>query len=142
MRIAIIGSRTLLVESLEAFVPPEVTEIVSGGARGVDQCARQFAELHSYKYIEFLPDYGKYGKRAPLVRNDEIVEYSDLVLAFWDGKSTGTKYVIDKCKERGVPVKIFLYNKHPNEKNSLLFGSRRVMNTLPKHKEGIQWTRT
>ena len=50
----------------------------------------------------------KYGKAAPLKRNITIIEYADLVLAFWDGKSRGTKFVIDQCKRLGVPVKVFV----------------------------------
>ena len=110
MKVAVIGSRNLRVEYLEAFIPPETTEIVSGGAKGIDTCAREFAEANEYTYTEFLPDYDKHGKAAPLRRNDEIIEYSDLVLAFWDGKSRGTKYVIGACKNRGVSVKVFVNN--------------------------------
>lgn len=111
IKVAVVGSRSLAVDVLEAFIPPETTEIVSGGAKGIDTCAREFAQANEYKFTEFLPDYKKYGRAAPLYRNTEIVDYSDLVLAFWDGKSTGTKDVIDKCKERGVPVKVFLNNE-------------------------------
>ena len=57
---------------------------------------------------EFLPEYEKYGRRAPLVRNDLIVDYADVVLAFWNGKSTGTKYVIEKCKAKNKKVRIFI----------------------------------
>jgi len=53
-------------------------------------------------------DYDKYGRSAPLNRNITIIENSDLVLAFWDGKSRGTKFVIDYCKSCGIPIKIFL----------------------------------
>jgi hypothetical protein len=85
-----------------------VTEIVSGGARGVDTCAREYALAKGIKLTEFLPEYDKYGRGAPLRRNITIIEYADLVLAFWDGSSHGTKYVIDNCKKRGVPVKVYV----------------------------------
>lgn len=107
MRVAIIGSRNLQVENLGQYLPQETTEIVSGGARGIDTCARQWANSHSIKLTEFLPEYEKYGRSAPLRRNITIIQNADLVLAFWDQKSRGTKFVIDKCKELGVPVKIF-----------------------------------
>ena len=110
MKVAVIGSRDLQVEYLEAFIPPEATEIVSGGAKGIDTCAREFALANDIKLTEFLPDYDKHGKSAPLERNIQIIEYSDLVLAFWDGKSRGTEHVIDTCKERGDPIKVFLNN--------------------------------
>lgn len=116
MKVAIIGSRNLQVDHLEAFIPPEATEIVSGGAKGIDTCAREFALANNIKLTEFLPDYDKHGKSAPLERNIQIIEHSDLVLAFWDGKSRGTKYVIDTCKERGVPIKVFLNDPASEQK--------------------------
>ena len=109
MKVAIIGSRNLGVIDLENFLPENVTEIVSGGARGVDTCAREYALTHNIKLTEFLPDYNRYGRGAPLKRNLEIIAYADLVLAFWDGKSRGTKYVIDNCKKQDVPIRVYLY---------------------------------
>jgi len=92
------------VDHLEDYLPEDVTEIVSGGARGVDTCAREYALAHGLKLTEFLPEYKKYGRAAPLRRDITIIEHADLVLAFWDGKSRGTKYVIDNCKKRNIPV--------------------------------------
>ncbi len=109
MKVAIIGSRNLGVIGLENFLPENVTEIVSGGARGVDTCAREYAQSHNIPLKEFLPDYSRFGRSAPLKRNLEIIAYADLVIAFWDGASHGTKYVIDNCKKQGVPVRVFLY---------------------------------
>ncbi|MBQ6824905.1 MAG: DUF2493 domain-containing protein [Clostridia bacterium] len=108
MKVAIIGSRNLKVANLGKFLPPETTEIVSGGARGIDQCARRYALAHGIKLTEFLPDYESYGRGAPLRRNIQIIDYSDLVLAFWDGSSHGTRFVIEKCKERNTHVRVFL----------------------------------
>lgn len=104
MRVAVIGSRGLSIENLEDYLPENVSEIVSGGARGVDTSARRFAQTHGIKLTEFLPDYEKYGRSAPLKRNITIIENADMVLAFWDGKSRGTKFVIDNCKKRNIPV--------------------------------------
>lgn len=107
MKVAVIGSRGLSVKDLGKYLPENTTEIVSGGARGVDTSAKEYAKEHGIKLTEFLPEYEKYGKVAPLKRNVTIVEYADVVLAFWDQKSRGTKFVIDQCKKTGVPVKIF-----------------------------------
>ncbi|MBE6757927.1 MAG: DUF2493 domain-containing protein [Ruminococcaceae bacterium] len=107
MKVAVIGSRGLIVPDLERYLPADVTEIVSGGARGVDTSAARWARANGIPLTEFLPKYEIYGRRAPLVRNVTIVEYSDLVLAFWDGRSRGTAFVIEQCRARGVPVKIF-----------------------------------
>lgn len=108
MKVAVIGSRGLEINDLEKFLPPETTEIVSGGARGIDQCARRYANAHGIKLTEFLPDYATYGRSAPLLRNLTIIEYSDLILAFWDGHSRGTEFVIDRCRKQNRPIRIFL----------------------------------
>ena len=107
MKVAVIGSRGLAIDDLGKYLPPDTTEIVSGGARGVDTSARIYARQHGIKLTEFLPDYTTHGRQAPLIRNIEIIEYSDVVLAFWDGVSNGTAFVINNCRKRNVPVRIF-----------------------------------
>ncbi len=111
MRVAVIGSRGLTVDNLEKYLPDDTTEIISGGARGVDASAREYAQRHGLKLTEYLPEYSKYRRSAPLKRNLTIIENADLVLAFWDGLSRGTKYVIDNCKKRNIPVEIHLLNR-------------------------------
>ena len=108
MKVAVIGSRGLIVKDLERYLPKDTSEIVSGGARGIDTCAENYAEQNGIPITVFLPEYEKYGRGAPLKRNIQIIDYADLVLAFWDGKSRGTKFVIDKCYEKGIPIKIFI----------------------------------
>lgn len=108
MKIAVTGSRNLTVDNLEKYLPKDVTEIVSGGARGIDTCAKEYAKANGIKLTEFLPEYEKYGRSAPLKRNLQIIDYADLVLAFWDGKSRGTKYVIENCKARNKKVRVFV----------------------------------
>lgn len=118
MKVAIVGSRELILNTsdIKFYLPAAATEIVSGGAKGVDTLAKNFAIENNYKYIEFLPDYEKYGKAAPLRRNDEIIDYADIVLALWDGKSKGTKYVIDKCKKIGKSIIVY-YHKFSEDIN-------------------------
>lgn len=108
MKTAVIGSRGLTVDDLGKYLPDGTTEIVSGGAKGIDTCAREYALAHEIKLKEFLPEYERFGRGAPLKRNLQIIEYADIVLAFWDGKSRGTKYVIDNCRTMGVEVKIYI----------------------------------
>ena len=108
MKVAIIGSRNLTVTDLETYLPEGTTEIVSGGAKGVDSCAKAVALSRGLKVVEFLPDYNRYGKAAPLRRNEEIAEYADVVLAFWDGTSRGTKFMIDYCKKNNKQVIIHM----------------------------------
>lgn len=106
MKIAVIGSRGLKVNDLGKYLPVGVTEIVSGGAKGIDTCAREYALANGLKLTEFLPEYEKYGRGAPLKRNLQIIDYADEVLAFWDGRSRGTKYVIEQCKKRNKKVTV------------------------------------
>lgn len=108
MKVAVIGSRGLTLSDFGRYLPENTTEIVSGGAKGVDTSARAYALSHGIKLTEFLPEYTKYGRNAPLKRNITIIEYSDIVLAFWDGKSRGTKFVIDNCRKLGVEVRVYI----------------------------------
>lgn len=107
MKVAIIGSRNLTVNNLGEYLPENVTEIVSGGARGIDSCARQYALANHIKLTEFLPEYNKYKRGAPLKRNLQIIAYADMVIAFWDGASSGTKYVTSQCEK--INKKIIIY---------------------------------
>lgn len=108
MKIAVVGSRNLVVNDLGKYLPNNVTEIVSGGAKGIDTCAREYAIAKGLKLTEFLPEYSRYGRGAPLKRNLQIINYADCVLAFWNGQSRGTKFVIEHCKAQGKPVRIYL----------------------------------
>ncbi len=82
MKIAVIGSRTLSVRNLGPYLPKGCTEIVSGGAVGVDASAAAYAREQGLLLTEFLPSYEKYGRAAPILRNQEIVDYADEVIAF------------------------------------------------------------
>ena len=99
MIIGVIGSRDLIVNELEKYIPSKCTKIVSGGAVGIDVCAAKYAQTSGIELSEILPDYKKHGKAAPIVRNKTIVEASNKVIAFWNGHSKGTKMVIDYCKK-------------------------------------------
>ena len=108
MKVAIVGSRNLTVSDLKKYLPKETTEIVSGGAQGIDTCARNCAQHYGLKLTEFLPKYERYGRSAPIKRNQEIIDYSDMVIAFWDGVSRGTGHVIDQCFRRNKRLTIYM----------------------------------
>lgn len=63
-----------------------------------------------FKLTEYLPEYERYGRAAPIKRNDKIIQSAEMVLAFWDGKSRGTAYVISKCKKLGIPCEVHIKN--------------------------------
>lgn len=108
--LAIVGSRsftdyTLLKNTLDDLYPDKkvITEIVSGGARGADMLAERYAREHGIRMIRLRPQWGGtgnkvYNPRAGFERNEQIVKRADHVIAFWDGKSTGTLNSINHAK--------------------------------------------
>ncbi|MBQ7325551.1 MAG: DUF2493 domain-containing protein [Clostridia bacterium] len=104
MKLAIVGSRSLKIANIGDYLPSGVTEIVSGGAKGVDAAAADYARKHQIPLTVFLPDYPRYQKAAPLMRNRQIAEYADEALVFWDGVSRGTKYTMDQFQKLGKAV--------------------------------------
>ena len=118
MKIAVIGSREIDNIDLKKHLPEECDEIVSGGARGVDTLAANYAVQNGIKLTEFLPNYEVFGKSAPIVRNRTIVDYADGVIAFWDGISRGTAYVINYCNKVGKPVKIVRMRRKTDSENT------------------------
>lgn len=112
MKVAIVGSREVkksvkeIFDIIEKYLPRGCSEIVSGGARGVDTIAERFARENKIPFTCFRPDYDELGKLAPLARNDRIVSYSDYVLILWDGSSRGSAYVIKRCLSEEKPMKV------------------------------------
>ena len=107
MKIAVAGSRNILKIDLAPHVA-DATEIVSGGAKGVDSLAAAYAHAHGIKLVEFRPDYARYGRGAPIKRNYEIVDYADRVVVFRDGQSRGTLSVIKYAEKVGKPCEVVL----------------------------------
>jgi hypothetical protein len=116
MKLAIVGSRnpgisySKFEELLLAEINiSEITQIVSGGAKGIDTFAKLFAGKHHIPLMEFLPKYADYGKYATLRRNTEIVRESNVVIAFPTVDSKGTLYSMSEAKrlsKRLIVVKI------------------------------------
>lgn len=104
MKIAIIGSRSLTDVDLGAYIEETPEAVISGGARGVDTLARQYAQERNIPLVEILPEYDRYGRRAPLVRDREIARQCDKLYAFWDGVSRGTIYTVRYAREIGREV--------------------------------------
>lgn len=106
MKLAIIGSRELKIDNLEKHLPENISEIVSGGAKGIDTVAADYAKHHNIPLTEFLPDYERYKRGAPLKRNAEIAKYADEAIAFWNGSSKGTMYTVELFKKLGKKVTV------------------------------------
>lgn len=111
MKVAIVGSRSVGAKHYPALcekVPIGASMIISGGAKGADQLARQYAEESGLAYVEIVPDYAKFGRSAPIRRNQEIIRRADYVLVLWDGRSRGSAYVINRCLETGTAVRVLI----------------------------------
>lgn len=92
-------------------------EIVCGGATGADALGKSFAEHNSMKVAMFNADWKGKGKAAGILRNIEMGDYADALIAFWDGKSRGTKHMIEYMKTiKNKPVRVIRYNPDNNKK--------------------------
>lgn len=90
-------------------------EIVSGTARGADLLGERYADYYGYPVKRFPANWKKYGKRAGYLRNSEMAEYADCLIAFWDGESKGTKHMIDLANKSNILT--FVINYSLNDKN-------------------------
>lgn len=114
MKIIIAGSRQLdnaadilpiIAEKLEgSLLIEEITEIVSGKAKGIDTIGEMYAEYNSIPVKEFPADWTKYGRAAGPIRNREMALYGDIALVIWDGISPGSKNMINTMKSLNKPV--------------------------------------
>jgi hypothetical protein len=112
MKFAVVGSRNItdyeyVVNILKQY---EISHIVSGGANGIDSMAEQYANEHNIPTTIYKPDWKKYGRGAGFVRNKQIIDDSDCVIAIWDGVSKGTKNSIDHAKKQNK--QLFIWNEN------------------------------
>lgn len=84
----------------------ETTEVISGTARGADTLGEEWAAMYGFPVTKFPADWSKYGRSAGFRRNEEMAQYADALVAFWDGLSPGTRSMIDLAKGRGLKVHI------------------------------------
>jgi len=112
MKLVIFGSREIedmrAVEyALEACgMASQVTEIVSGGARGVDRLGERYARQRGLPCRVFPAQWTKYGKSAGPIRNAEMAKYADYGVAVWDGESRGTANMIRLMEGRVFVVSL------------------------------------
>jgi len=115
MKVIIAGSRNfnnyqLLADLMDIFIRSVIDiEIVSGTASGADKLGERYAKERGYKLKRFPADWDNYGKSAGYKRNLEMGEYADMLVAFWDGESKGTKHMIDIALSKNLDVYIVNY---------------------------------
>jgi predicted Rossmann fold nucleotide-binding protein DprA/Smf involved in DNA uptake len=111
MKIAIVGSRNItdhdLTQALEGLT---VTEIISGGAMGVDTLAEVYAKAKGLPLQIFPADWETHGPKAGPLRNKQIVEACEQLVAIWDGSSKGTATTIRMARNAGKPVRVVKVN--------------------------------
>lgn len=86
----------------------EVT-IVSGAARGADKLGERYAKERGYAISSYPAKWNKYGNSAGYVRNREMAKFGDALVAFWDGKSKGTRHMINLAKEEALMIRVIHY---------------------------------
>jgi len=106
--ITVAGSRSIndyeLVKKAFSEIDIKVDCIVSGGAKGIDQLGERLAKDYNLKLITILPYWDELGKKAGMIRNMEMFNYSDALLAIWDGESNGTKHMINLFKKSNKSI--------------------------------------
>ena len=113
MKVIIAGSRVfddnryLSIMCERIFGIREDIEIVSGGAKGADSLGERYAKERNLPLTIFPAEWNKYGKSAGYKRNSQMAEYSDTLIAFWDGKSKGTQHMINLAENKGLEVHVY-----------------------------------
>lgn len=110
-KMLITGSRTLeptaeFINELRIMIGKidGAYEVVSGGAKGVDASAEEFAKFMGWKLTVFPADWNKHGKAAGPIRNKQMAEYSDFLLLIWDGQSRGSSNMKEEMKKQLKPI--------------------------------------
>lgn len=113
MKVIIAGSRTFhdyqfLKEEMEKL-NLKIDEVVCGEAKGADSLGKQWAIENNIPVQSFYPDWNRLGKAAGMIRNHQMGYYADYLVAFWDGKSKGTKDMIDYMQQLGKHGSVIIY---------------------------------
>jgi len=106
LKLLVVGSRSIESFDLSEYIPQKTELIISGGAKGIDTLAEQYADRHGISKLIIKPNYELYGKAAPLKRNEEMVDLADEVLIIWDGRSRGTMYTQKYAEKKNKPIRV------------------------------------
>lgn len=113
MKTIIAGTRTctderIVLEAILLFLGTrDITEVVSGCAAGPDDIGERWARRSNIPIKRFNPDLSKLGRAAGPIRNRDMAEYADALIAVWDGKSPGTANMIEEAKARNLVVYVY-----------------------------------
>ena len=114
MRTIIAGSRNITNYEYFCNVMKEIkftpTVILSGGASGVDRMGEEWARANNIPVERYPANWNKYGKKAGYIRNKEMVDNADALIAVWDGKSKGTKLTIDLARDKTLRCVVIIHS--------------------------------
>lgn len=112
MKVIVAGSRNITAFStVQAAIEAscfEITEVVSGAAKGVDTLGEQWARENGVQIKRFPADWTKNGRAAGPIRNRQMAEYAEALIAIWDGVSRGTENMIEEARKRNLQVFVFI----------------------------------
>ena len=106
MKLLIAGSRSIKSFDLSPYVPADADLIITGGASGIDTLAEAWAAERGIPTLTVKPCYEKYGRAAPILRDEEMVDMADAVLVIWDGVSRGSKHTADYARKKGKSLTV------------------------------------
>ncbi len=115
MKLLIAGSRKIETFDLSPHIPPETKLIIAGGARGIDTLAERYADENQISKLILRPQYSRYGKAAPLKRNEQMIDLADAILVVWDGKSKGSHHTITHAKKSHKRLTVIIYSEELTE---------------------------
>jgi len=112
-KIIIAGGRDFddyfMVELAMSKVAAVGDEVVSGNALGADRLGEEYAAKEGHEVKIFMPNWNKYGKKAGMMRNHDMAVYADVLIAFWDGESNGTRNMIQQALSNGLELHVYRY---------------------------------
>ena len=119
MKIIIAGTRTFndkhllfcQMDYLIAKFDLQYFEVISGTAEGADKLGEEWGKERHATITRFPADWNKHGKAAGPIRNAEMADVADICVVFWDGKSKGTKNMIETALSKGLMVKVIKYGE-------------------------------
>ena len=113
--ICVVGSRDMtdyrilsqVLDGMHLWSPHNVKQFVCGGARGADTLGERWAKQRGYPTVSMPADWDQHGKAAGPIRNAEMAEITDVLVAFWDGHSRGTQHMLRHCHDRGILIYLY-----------------------------------
>jgi hypothetical protein len=122
MKTIIAGSRSMRMCDVESAISAclwafDITEVVSGCAQGADRCGERWADVWKIPIKRFPADWKTHGKAAGVIRNRQMAEYADALIAVYDGTSPGTAHMIITAK--GLGLQVFVWTKKFFERGAI-----------------------